>query len=78
MDNCLLIDMPNLSGLPVLYRLTLPNNRLSKLEGSSNLDALAVFNNLFTEIPVMNPGLLYIDMSFNPLKEMSMPLLIPI
>jgi Leucine-rich repeat (LRR) protein len=66
--------MPNLSGMTKLLTLSLPNNRLSKLEGLVGPLSLGLYKNLFTEIPTLaEPERLgRLDMNYNPVQDMEM------
>lgn len=72
LDDCSLTEMPSLYGLSKLFTLSLPNNRLSKLEGLMNLYRLFLYKNLFTEVPTQtNPEKLrMLDMNHNPVQNM--------
>jgi internalin A len=71
-DNCSLSDMPSLSGMYKLYSVSLPNNRLSKLEGLTNVSSLHLYKNQFTQIPTSElPGnLRMLNMNYNPVENM--------
>ncbi|CAF3021151.1 unnamed protein product [Rotaria sp. Silwood2] len=72
LDKCSLTDLPNLSGLSNLIRLSLPNNRLSKLEGLIKVNSLLLYKNLFTKIPILAvpEALRRLDMNYNPVTNM--------
>ena len=73
LDNCLLTEMPSLDGMGKLRTVTLPNNRLSKLEGLMNVRQLFLYHNLFTEIPTLTEtdALVRIYMNYNPIKDIT-------
>jgi hypothetical protein len=72
LSNCSLSQMPNLSGMHKLLTVSLPNNRLSKLEGLMNVRSLSLYKNLFTEIPTLEEpeSLSRLDMNYNPVQDM--------
>jgi leucine-rich repeat protein SHOC2 len=74
LNNCSLAYMPNLSGMTKLLTVSLPNNRLSKLEGLVGVRSLSLYKNLFTEIPTLTEpeGLSRLDMNYNPVQDMDM------
>lgn len=74
LDNCSLSEMPSLDGMPKLLRVSLPNNRLSKLEGLMNVRQLFLYHNLFTSIPIQTEtdALTQINMNYNPVNDISM------
>ncbi len=74
LNNCSLAYMPNLSGMTNLLTLSLPNNRLSKLEGLVGVRSLSLYKNIFTEIPTLTePDRLgRLDMNYNPVQDMDM------
>jgi Leucine-rich repeat (LRR) protein len=71
LNNCSITYLPNLSNLQKLWCLDLPNNRLSHLDGISELGTLDLTSNFFTEIPIMkkHEKLWYLVMNHNPLKD---------
>ncbi len=73
LDNCSLTSMPSLYGMTKLNTVTLPNNRLSELNGLMNLRQLYLYNNLFTAIPsqVEPDALVRIYMNYNPVKNLN-------
>jgi len=74
LNNCSLAYMPNLSGMTNLLTVSLPNNRLSKLEGLVGVRSLSLYKNLFTEIPTLTEPekLGRLDMNYNPVQDMDM------
>jgi Leucine-rich repeat (LRR) protein len=74
LNNCSLAHMPNLSEMTKLLTLSLPNNRLSKLEGLVGVRSLSLYKNLFTEIPTLTEPekLSRLDMNYNPVQDMDM------
>jgi Leucine-rich repeat (LRR) protein len=74
LDNCSLSEMPSLDGMPKLLRVTLPNNRLSKLEGLMSVRQLFLYHNLLTSIPTQTEtdALTQIYMNYNPVNDISM------
>lgn len=73
LDNCLLTEMPSLDGMGELRTVTLPNNRLTKLEGLMNVRQLLLDHNLFTEIPAFTEtdALARLYMNYNPVKDIT-------
>lgn len=71
-DNCSLSDMPSLSGMYKLSSVSLPNNRLARLEGLTNVSRLHLYKNSFTQIPTSEePGnLRMLNMNYNPMENM--------
>jgi len=74
LNNCSLTHMPNLSGMTNSLTLSLPNNRLSKLEGLVGVRSLSLYKNLFTEIPTLTEPerLGRLDMNYKLVKDMDM------
>jgi len=71
LDNCSLSQLPNLSNLSSLAVVNLNSNRLSRIDGLNNIYGLFLYDNLFTEIPVLTaPERLHtLYISRNPLKD---------
>jgi Leucine-rich repeat (LRR) protein len=74
LNNCSLSHMPHLGGMSKLLTVSLPNNRLSKIEGLMNPKSLFLYNNLFTEIPTLTEpeALARLYMNYNPVEDMEM------
>ncbi|CAF1371908.1 unnamed protein product [Adineta steineri] len=73
LDKCSLSYLPNLSQLKNLISVNLPNNKLSELEGLTNVSSLSLYKNQFTEIPfiAVPEALRRLDMNYNPVMDMS-------
>jgi len=71
LSNCSLTHLPNLSNLKQLRFLSLPDNRLSQLDGLINVSLMSLENNLFNEIPTIEnrDNFTFLCMSDNPLKN---------
>jgi Leucine-rich repeat (LRR) protein len=73
LDNCGLSYLPSLQGMPYLLTVSVPHNRLSKIEGLMNVFRLFLYNNLFTELPTQTEpqALAVLYMNQNPVKDMT-------
>ncbi|CAF1264342.1 unnamed protein product [Adineta steineri] len=73
LDKCSLSYLPNLSQLKNLISVNLPNNKLSELEGLTNVSSLSLYKNQFAEIPfiAVPEALRRLDMNYNPVMDMS-------
>lgn len=72
LNGCSLTQLPNLSPMFKLNRLSVPHNRLTKIDGLVGVSHLWLDHNLLTEIPtLMYPEELYmLSMNNNPVMDM--------